>query len=94
MITVASDSHNLFGENVEHINPLELELSAQHTLQDTLDVTAHPLLCRLLADNCSRHLIFSASNNVSTVVSFGAKGFNPKMNSEHPSGTNSMPLNG
>jgi hypothetical protein len=89
-----SGSHNLFGENVEHVSPLELELSGQHTLQHTQDLTAHPLLCRLLADNCSRHFIFSASNHMSTIVSFGAKRFHPKMNSEHLTSTQSTPVNG
>jgi len=54
----------------EQINPLELELSAQCTLQKTRVLNGCILLCMFLTYNCSGLLDFSATHCASTIVSF------------------------
>ena len=53
-----------------YINHLELELSAQYTVQKTWDLNGCPLLRVLSANNFSGHSVFSLSLCMSTVVDF------------------------
>ena len=49
-----------------HINSLDVALSAQCTLQNTWDLSGHPLLCMSVADDFSGQSVFSASRCVSS----------------------------
>ena len=45
------------GIQLSYLKPLELELSAQNTLQKTWNLNGHPLLCVLLANESQHHTV-------------------------------------
>jgi len=45
------------GIKLSYMKPLELELSAQNTVQKTWKLNGRPLLCTLLADESQHHTV-------------------------------------
>ena len=76
--------NTLFGQNLEQVNPLQVELSAQYILQKTQDLYDQPLLFMFLADDFSGHSVFSPSHCMLTTFNFRCQGLaGPKWILEH-----------
>ena len=69
-LILCEKSHLIFKQIRCTINPLELELSVQCTLQKTWNLNGHSLLHILLANCLGRHSVFSAPHSICILVNF------------------------